>query len=80
MSSADLEQQGWTHRFTTIGVRLSEAVDLYLQLGFEVHLEPAEQTSEPSESVACRYCFVTTRAQTIYTRPKSSSSRWSSES
>jgi hypothetical protein len=70
MPSAELEQQGWTHRFTTIGVRLSEAVDLYLQLGFEVHLEPAEEQREPLEPEACRYCFVTTVARTIYTRPK----------
>jgi hypothetical protein len=70
MPSTELEQQGWTHRFTTIGIRLSEAVNLYRQLGFEVHLEPAEHESELLESEACQYCFVTTVAQTIYTRPK----------
>jgi hypothetical protein len=70
MSSADLEQQGWTQRFTAIGVRLREAVDLYVQLGFEVHLEPAENATEPLESEACRYCFVTTQARTIFTRPR----------
>ena len=73
MSSATLEEQGWMHRFTAIGVRLTEAVDLYLQLGYEVHLEPAGHTDEPFESPACQYCFVTTQARTIYTRPRRAS-------
>ncbi|MGO8949405.1 MAG: hypothetical protein ACLQUY_17500 [Ktedonobacterales bacterium] len=73
MSSAALEEQGWTHRFTAIGIRLTEAIDLYRQLGYEVHLEPAEHTDEPFESPACQFCFVTTQARIIYTRPRSAS-------
>jgi hypothetical protein len=68
MPSTALEEQGWTYRFTAIGLRLSEAVDLYLQLGYEVHLEPAGQTEDQFESEVCRHCFVTTQARTIYTK------------
>lgn len=37
---------GWTRRFTAIGARLSEAVELYRRLGFEIRLEPAAPGSE----------------------------------
>ncbi len=69
--SAELQEAGWTMRFTALGRRLDEAVELYRQLGFEVLLEPAnpdEQASSGAES--CKHCFVTTYARTIYTRPR----------
>ena len=69
--SAALQVAGWTRRFTALGRRLEEAVELYSQLGFEVVLEPAnpeEQASAGAES--CRQCFVTVYARTIYTRPR----------
>jgi hypothetical protein len=64
------ERDGWTRRFTAIGARLSEAVELYRGLGFEIRLAPAEPGVEGvTDSAACAQCFVMTLAQTIYTRP-----------
>jgi hypothetical protein len=61
---------GWTRRFTAIGARLQEAVELYRGLGFEVRLEAADSGSEDTvERAGCAQCFVMTLAQTIYTRP-----------
>ena len=37
---AGLNKEGWTRQFTSDEPRLSEAVELYKSLGFEVHLEP----------------------------------------
>ena len=37
---AELEKEGWSRQFTSDEPRLSEAVELYKSLGFEVHLEP----------------------------------------
>jgi hypothetical protein len=68
--SPNLQEQGWTQRFTAIGLRLKEAVELYRQLGYEVHLEPADLSAEQLELEACKHCFVTTQARTIYTRPQ----------
>jgi hypothetical protein len=36
----ELEKEGWTRQFTVDEPRLSEAVEMYKSLGFEVHLEP----------------------------------------
>ena len=68
MPSPRLEEQGWTQRFTAIGIRLQESIELYRQLGYEVHLEPANLSEEQVELEACKHCFVTTQARTIYTR------------
>ncbi len=62
------QEQGWTLRFTAIGLRLREAVELYRQLGYEVYLEPADLPSEQRDVEACRHCMVTTQARAIYTR------------
>ena len=35
-----LKREGWMRQFTTDEPRLSEAVELYRSLGYEVHLEP----------------------------------------
>jgi hypothetical protein len=72
--STNLEEQGWTQRFTAIGFRLNEAVTLYRQLGFDVHLEPASHREELFAAEACQFCFVTTQARTIYTRRRADSS------
>jgi hypothetical protein len=62
----ELEEQGWVKQFTANEPRLSEAMDLYRESGFEVHLEPlpkgrecdscagAESRKEKGE---CRICF-----------------------
>ena len=59
--------KGWTKQFTTDEPRLSEAVELYKSLGYEVRLEPAsfDETSE-----VCKTCLLADchRYKTIYTR------------
>ncbi len=70
--SAELQEAGWSRRFTTLGRRLEEAADLYRQLGFEVLLEPIDPDEEATAGVeSCKHCFVTTNARIIYTRPRS---------
>jgi hypothetical protein len=65
-----LQEQGWIRRFTAVGRRLNEAVELYGQLGFETLLEPAELDEEYlSRAEGCERCIVTILARTIYTRP-----------
>lgn len=71
VNSPSLADEGWTRRFTAIGTRLNEAVELYRGLGFEIRLEVAEPDADKvAESSACAQCFVMTLAQTIYTRPR----------
>jgi hypothetical protein len=67
------ENNGWTRRFTAIGARLNEAIELYRGLGFEIRLEAAKpELDQLTDSAVCAECFVMTLAQTIYTRPLSS--------
>ncbi len=66
-----LHEQGWIRRFTAMGRRLNEAMELYCQLGFEVLLEPADLDEEQrAGEEGCEHCIVTTLARTIYTRPR----------
>jgi hypothetical protein len=59
---------GWTRRFAAIGARLTEAVELYRSLGYEIRLEPAEASDTELADEACAQCMVMTLARTIYTR------------
>ncbi|HEV2581272.1 MAG TPA: hypothetical protein VGT44_10520 [Ktedonobacteraceae bacterium] len=69
--SIQLQEQGWMRRFTAMGRRLNEAVELYGQLGFETLLEPADLDEEDlSRAEGCEHCIVTTLARTIYTRSR----------
>jgi hypothetical protein len=69
--SAQLQTEGWTRRFTALGRRLNEAVELYNELGYEVRLEPVNLDEEKTAGAeGCKDCFVTMQARTIYTRPK----------
>lgn len=63
----ELTRQGWKKQFTTCEPRLSEAVELYRSLGYEVHLEPLPEGAEDDE---CRTCleFDKQKYRTIYTR------------
>jgi hypothetical protein len=71
MRSVQLQEEGWTRRFTALGRRLNEAAELYHQLGFEVRLEPvALDEEETTGAEGCKDCFVTIQARTIYTRPR----------
>ena len=69
-SSTAIEAEGWTRRFTAIGIRLSEAVDLYHALGYEVLLAAVEVGDGEAglSDEACTHCLVMTLARTIYTR------------
>lgn len=61
--------EGWTRRFTAIGPRLKEAVELYQSLGYEVRLGPAGAGEDEIRiSDGCEGCFVVTLARTVYTR------------
>ena len=62
----ELRKEGWEKRFTADDARLTEAVETYRELGFEVHLEPVDTSSE--ECTSCMTVF-TDRYKTIYTRP-----------
>ena len=77
-----LETEGWTKMFIANEPRLSEAVDLYRESGFDVHLEPLPKKPECEEcpgdddETECRICFEGSEDQykVIYTRPKKSES------
>ncbi|HEU5438006.1 MAG TPA: hypothetical protein VFU88_01855 [Ktedonobacterales bacterium] len=68
-ATPELASDGWTRRFTAIGPRLSEAVELYRALGYELRLEPADSSEMDLGGEACAQCMVMTLARTIYTRP-----------
>ena len=64
-----LKQEGWEKRFTIDEPHLSEMVEQYKELGFEVRLEPVDTSSEE-----CTECLTdpvfSDRYKTIYTRKK----------
>ncbi len=74
--SAERESQllakGWTRQFMANEPRLSEAVEEYKRLGFEVHLEPVDPRACAS-SGECTICFqepeVAEQFKIIFTRP-----------
>lgn len=78
-----LEEQGWSRQFVASEPRLSEAVQMYQELGFEVHLEPLAKEPEckscagPEEEEECRVCFegVEDQYKIIFTRPGKSESK-----
>jgi hypothetical protein len=65
----ELKKEGWEKRFTMDEPRLSEMVEEYKEIGFEVLLEPVDTSSEE-----CTSCMIdpalSNRYKTIYTRPK----------
>ena len=67
-----LKEEGWVRQFTASEPRLSEAVELYKSLGFEVHLEPIK-SNEFNED--CRACIEAEprERKTIYTKRKTES-------
>jgi hypothetical protein len=60
----ELKKEGWEKRFTIDEPRLSEMVEQYKELGFEVLLEPLDTSSE--ECTSCITAFPG-RYKTIYT-------------
>ena len=67
----ELKKGGWVKQNTIGEPRLSELVELYESLGFEVHLEPIRLDELDEE---CRTCFAledeVDKVKTIYTRRK----------
>lgn len=64
-----LKRKGWVRRFATDEPRLSEAVELYRSLGYEVNLEPATFNEEND---LCKTCIQANckKYKTIYIRRK----------
>ncbi len=52
---AELAAAGWERRATTNEPRLSEAVEVYRLLGFQVHLEPFDPSAKSGNG--CTACF-----------------------
>ena len=77
MKIQKLEQKGWIKQFIASEPRLSEAVELYREAGFDVHLEPlpkgqeCETCAAPEEPKECRVCLegVEDQYKIIFTRP-----------
>ncbi len=69
LSEEDLKKEGWMRRFTADEPRLSEAVELYRSLGYEVHLTPAEFKEE---NELCKTCIQAEcqKYRIIYIRPR----------
>jgi hypothetical protein len=64
----ELTRQGWQKQVTYDEPRLSEMVDMYREIGFEVRLEFFDPLQEP----VCTECMQVSpeRYQTIYTRQR----------
>ena len=73
----DLESRGWCRQFIAAEPRLSEAVEMYRELGFQVHLEPLPTQEKSHNEKAqdsgekCRACFEGAEDQhsIIFTKP-----------
>ncbi len=65
----ELKKEGWEKRFTMDEPRLSEMVEQYKELDFEVLLEPVDPSSEECTSCLTDPAF-SARYKTIYTRKK----------
>lgn len=67
--SNDLEKQGWIKRTTTDEPRLSEIVEEYESLGYEVRLEPVK-LEELDEQ--CKRCYENQldKLKTVYIRKR----------
>ena len=63
---AALAARGWQKKSTIDEPRLSELVQVYRQIGYDVHLEPFD----PSQQADCSRCMQAApdRYQTIYIR------------
>jgi len=68
ITAEQLSQEEWTKRCSLTEPRLSEMVELYRQLGFEVLSVPIKSSDLPREG--CRESFLIQyeRYKTIYTR------------
>ena len=75
----ELEKEGWERRFIACEPRLSEAVEIYREIGLEVLLEPLPSKEELEregpfcKEKGCTVCFDVDREKyrIIFTRPAS---------
>ena len=65
--SDEVDLTGWERRTTTDEPRLSELVELYEELGFEVMLRPISREELGQDCLEC-YLAEPERYRTIYTR------------
>jgi hypothetical protein len=63
----ELEQKGWIRQFTADEPRLSEAIEEYSKLGFEVLLEPIDPQEMEGECSSCLMAACD-KYKIIYTR------------
>jgi hypothetical protein len=72
LQSDNNDLTGWERRTTTDEPRLSELVELYEELGFEVMLRPISREKLGQD---CQECYLAEpdRFRTIYTRPATKS-------
>lgn len=70
MKKTDLEKQGWIKQTTYDGFRISEIVEMYEEMDFEVHIEPFNPDDD--DEPGCTECMKLQpdRYKTIYTRKK----------
>jgi len=63
-----LTEEGWEMQLTMDEPRLSELIEVYEELGLEVHLEPFN----PENETGCSECMKASpeRYKTIFTRKK----------
>ncbi|MFQ5909937.1 MAG: hypothetical protein ACE5IJ_04355 [Thermoplasmata archaeon] len=66
MTEENLTKEGWEKKSVLSEPRLSEAVEMYEELGLEVRVEPVDPESMDED---CRECF-DEECRVIYTRPK----------
>jgi hypothetical protein len=75
LSEAQLEANperiadGWERRFVADAPRVQEAIDLYIEMGFEVCADPVRPDELGEECEACQL-LAQLRFKTIYTRKK----------
>ena len=64
--------EGWKRRTVALEPRLSEIVELYRELGFEVRLEPLAPDDPSCRETGCKVCFEDPEAlaplKVVYTR------------
>jgi len=66
----ELEKEGWRKMFAGGGARLEESVELYKELGYEVHLEPMSEEDFPPECKGCAVLASCVEYKVIFIRPK----------
>ena len=67
-------EEGWKRRMVASEPRLSEIVEMYESLGFEVRLEPVDPEGPDWDEDECTLCLddpaEAGRTRVVYTRPR----------